>query len=240
MRPVLFAKADPSETFGVGPVAIADAGADVRVWDAIGDEPPPVLKDVAGVVLFGSQYNVEHADERPFIHSLRKLTTDAVEQDIPFLGICFGAQVLAWSLGAEIRKAPAREIGYVAIHPTAAAADDPLLGHYSDGDPGFQWHMDTFDLPVGAELLATGDTVTNQAFRLTDRPDGATWATQFHLEIDVPEMDLWIDEVAGTVEAEWGMTPEELRRAAAAQHERHEDLGREVFRRFVKVCRERS
>ena len=112
---------------------------------------------------------------------------------MPFLGICFGAQVLAWSLGAKIRKAPVREIGYVPLRPLGAAADDPLLSHYTDGDPVFQWHMDTFDLPGEAEQLATGDEVAAQAFRIGDR----TWATQFHLEIDRPEIDQWIDD-AGT------------------------------------------
>ena len=66
------------------------------------------------------------------------------------------------------------------LRPLAAAADDPLLSHYTDGDPVFQWHMDTFDLPGEAEQLATGDEVAAQAFRIGDR----TWATQFHFEID--------------------------------------------------------
>jgi GMP synthase (glutamine-hydrolysing) len=236
MRPVLFVKADPAETFGVGPAAVEDAGADVQVWDAIGGGPAPMLDDVSGVVLFGSSYNVEHADEQPFIHAMSTLTLDAIDRRVPFLGICFGAQVLAWSLGSDIRKAPVREVGYVPLRPLSSAADDPVLSHYGDGDPVFQWHMDTFDLPRGAELLATGDDVANQAYRIGE----TTWATQFHLEIDVPELELWVEEVAGTVEAEWGKSPAQLRAEAAIHHERHEDAGREVFRRFVKVARERS
>jgi GMP synthase-like glutamine amidotransferase len=229
-------KADAAETFGVGPAALADAGADLRVWDAIGGEPAPSLRDVAGVVLFGSSSNVEHADEQPFIYALRDLTRDAADAQVPFLGICFGAQVLAWTLGSDIRKAPAREIGYVPVHPLPAAASDPLLSHLVDGEPVFQWHMDTFDLPPNAKLLATGDGVENQAYRIGD----TTWATQFHLEIDVPEIELWVGEVAATIADEWGTSPEDLRAGAAEHHERHEDMGREVFRRFVKVTRERS
>ena len=71
------------------------------------------------------------------------------------------------------------------------AADDPLLSVYDDGDMVFQWHMDTFDLPAGATLLATGDDVTNQALRLND----VTWATQFHFEIDVPHVDQHLPRV---------------------------------------------
>src|SRR3954469_20085931 len=111
MKPLLFAKADLAETFGIGPTAVTDARAQVRIWDAINGEPAPSLDDVSGVVLFGSTYNIEHANEQPFIERLRTITLDALDQGTPFLGICFGAQVLAWSLGAEIRKAPVREIG---------------------------------------------------------------------------------------------------------------------------------
>jgi GMP synthase-like glutamine amidotransferase len=234
MRPLLFVRAEAADTFGVGPAAVADAGADVAVWDAIGGEPRPALDDVAGVVLFGSAFNVEHADEQPFIHQLKALTLDAIDAGVPFLGICFGAQVLAWSLGAEVRKADRREIGYVPISPLPAASNDPLISHYTDGEPVFQWHMDTFDLPDGAELLITGD-ITNQAYRVGD----AAWATQFHFEIDVPELDMWIDEMADSIEAEWGTSPDKLRAEADVHHERHERLGQETFRRFVGVVRAR-
>ncbi|HJX08094.1 MAG TPA: type 1 glutamine amidotransferase [Actinomycetota bacterium] len=233
MDPLLFAKGDAAETFGIGPTAATDAGANVRVWDAVGGEPAPPLDDVSGVVIFGSSYNIDHASEQPFIDRLRGVTLDALDRGTPFLGICFGAQILAWSLGAEIHKAPVREIGYVPLRPLAAAADDQVLSHYADGDPVFQWHMDTFDLPADAELLARGDDVAAQAYRVGDR----TWATQFHLEIDRAEIDLWIDEAGPSLEADWHTTSERMRTAAAAHQAHHEHLGAEVFRRFVKVAR---
>jgi GMP synthase (glutamine-hydrolysing) len=84
--------------------------------------------------------------------------------------------VLAWSLGAEVAKGPVREVGFEPLRPEPPAANDPLLSHYADGDMVFQWHMDTFELPRDAVLLARGDRVRNQAFRVGDR----TWGTQFH------------------------------------------------------------
>jgi GMP synthase-like glutamine amidotransferase len=235
MKPLLFVRADGSETFGIAPAAVARAGADTVIWDAIGGAPPPKLADVAGVVVFGSAFNVEHADEQPFIHAMRELTLEAVDRHTPYLGICFGAQVLAWSLGHAIEKAPVREVGYVPIRPTAAGASDPLLGHYADGDPVFQWHMDTFELPAGAALLATGDDVTNQAYRLDD----TTWATQFHFEIDRPEMDIWIDET-DDLEATWGTSAAAIRAEADVHQAAHEAKGAEVFGRFVRFVQERA
>jgi GMP synthase (glutamine-hydrolysing) len=236
MKPLLFVKADDFETFGVGPRAIADAGGEIRVWEAIAGHEPPHLDDVAGVVMFGSTYNVEHADEQPFIGEMRAVTLEALDRGVPYLGICFGAQVLAWSLGSPIDKAPVREVGYLPLRPLPAAADDPLLSVYEDGDAVLQWHMDTFELPPDAELLAVGDEVQNQAYRVGD----AAWATQFHLEVDLPELESWLDAVHDTVERDWGKGPGTLREEAAAHHEGHEERGREVFARFLKVARERA
>lgn len=233
MQPLLFAKADADETFGIGPVAVSDAGAEIRAWDAIHDEPTPSLDDVCGLVVFGSAFNIEHASEQPFIERLRAVTLDALDRGTPFLGICFGAQVLAWSLGADVRSAPVREIGYVPLRPLPAAAEDELLSHYADGDLVFQWHMDTFDVPDGAEQLATGDEIAAQAFRVGDR----AWATQFHFEIDRPEIELWIDGAGPSLETDWQTTSARLRTAAAAHQPRHEEQGTELFRRFVKVAR---
>jgi len=233
MKPLLFAKADADETFGIATTAVADVGAPIRVWDAIHGEPVPPLDDVSGVVVFGSSNNIDEADEQPFIGQLRAMTLDALDRGTPYLGICFGAQMLAWSLGAAIRRSPVREIGYVPLRPLAAANDDQLLSHYTDGDLVFQWHMDTFDLPADAEPLATGDHVASQAFCLNDR----TWATQFHFEIDRPEIDLWIEAAGPALETEWDTTSARLRTAASAHQARHEEQGAEVFRRFVEVAR---
>ena len=119
------------------------------------------------------------------------------------------------------------------LRPLPTATDDQILSHYADGDPVFQWHMDTFDLPTEAEQLASGDEVPAQAYRIGDR----TWATQFHLEIDRSEMDLWIDDIGPALETDWHTTSARLRNAAAAHQARHEHQGAEVFRRFVKVAR---
>jgi GMP synthase (glutamine-hydrolysing) len=236
MGSILFARADAFETFGIGSQTVADAGATIRVWEAVKGESAPRLDDIDGVVIFGSSSNIEHADEQRFIHALRDMTLETLDRELPFLGICFGAQVLSWSLGSSIEKAPVREVGYVPLRPVAEASADPVLGHYEDGAMVFEWHMDTFALPDGATLLATGDDVANQAYRLGDR----TWATQFHFEIDRAEMDLWLDEVAETVEADWGKSPAELRAEADRYQAAHERAGAEVFRRFVKATRERS
>jgi GMP synthase-like glutamine amidotransferase len=233
---LLFVRCDPVETFGVGAAAVEDAGADITIWEALEDERAPALDDVSGVVLFGSTFNVEHAGEQPFIGRVGALTRQAVEGRVPFLGLCFGAQILAWSVGSEVRKAPVREVGFEPVRMQDEAAADPILGHFRDGDPVFHWHMDTFEVPDGATLLATGDGVRNQALRLGD----AAWATQFHLVIDAAEAGVWMKSFAeegGDLATEWGKTPEQVQDEIASSMEQHEARGREVFRRFVEVAK---
>lgn len=236
MRPILLARCDPDETFGVAPDAFDAAGAPVRIWQALDGEPRPELDDVGGVVIFGSTYNVEHADEQPFIEELRRITLESLDRRIPYLGVCFGSQVLAWTLGAAVDKAAVREFGFVPVDPSPAAADDRLFGHLRGGDMAFQWHEDTFELPVGAELLVRGGAVEHQAFRVGDR----AWATQFHFEVDAAELERWLVAYGPDEElrSAWGAGREEIREQANAHLAAHEQRGREIFVRFAEVVDE--
>ncbi|HEX9122081.1 MAG TPA: type 1 glutamine amidotransferase [Actinomycetota bacterium] len=237
MKPILLVRNDAFETFGIAPATFAEAGVPVRVLEAIDPEAPRIsLDDVSGVVVFGSSSNVEHANEQPFIKELRELTLEALDRDLPYLGVCFGAQVLAWSLDCPVMKAPVREVGFEPLRIEPAAGHDPVLSHYRDGDMVFQWHMDTFELPDQAHLLATGDGVRNQAYRLGER----TWGVQFHFEIDGPEIELWLKEFAllGDLLEEWGKTSDQVWEETRRHLTAHEAKGREVFRRFADVARE--
>lgn len=236
MEPVLLVRNDAFETFGVAPGALEEAGVPTLVWEAVDGEPAPPLDQLSGVIMFGSSYNVEHAGEQPFIERGAELCRGAVDRGVPLLGVCFGAQLLAWGLGADVRKSPEREVGFEPVEPTRAAATDRLLGHYEEGDRVFQWHMDTYDLPEGAELLATADPVTNQAYRVGDR----AWGVQFHFEIDADEIELWLAEFAkqGDLEREWGKSAEQIRDETARYLDEHRRKGAEVFRRFAAVARD--
>lgn len=239
MKPILFVRCDAVDTLGIAPDAVRAVGADVRMWDTVDPEAVrPSLDEVDGVVLFGSTYNVEHADDQPFIKDVRELTLEAIDRGLPFLGVCFGAQVLAWALDADVDKAATREVGFERVHTKPAVATDPLLSHYHDGNMVFQWHEDTFEPPADAELLATGDQVRHQAFRVGDR----TWGVQWHLEIDRAELDHWLDTFGAEADlkTEWGKTAEQVRSEADMFLDAHEVRGRELFTRFVGVAREHA
>jgi len=235
MATLLFVRFDDDDTFGIAPAAVEGAGARIQVWNA--SDPAagrPSLEEFGGLVVFGSVDNVEHAEEKPFIKEAAELMREAVDRRTPVLGVCFGGQLLAWTLDAPVRRGPVRELGFEPIHSTPAAAGDPLFSHLAEGDRAFQWHMDTFDLPENAQLLATGDDVRNQAFRRGN----LAWGTQFHFEVDRAEIELWLDEFAaqGDLEAEWGKSPDRVREEMDRFIESHEARGRAIFERFARIA----
>jgi GMP synthase (glutamine-hydrolysing) len=231
MSTVLFVRCDASETFGVAPAAVKATGATVAVWNALdAGDARPSLDEIGGVVVFGSTFNVEHADEQPFIKLTAELIREAIDRRIPYLGVCFGGQLLAWALDAPVGQGPTREVGFEPIRPTEDAVHDRLFSHFADGDMAFQWHMDAFDLPEGATLLASGDRIANQAFRVGE----LAWGTQFHCEVNRSELEFWLDAFArqGDLLSEWGKSSQQVRDEAESYIVDHESRGREVFERF--------
>lgn len=234
MGPVLLVGHDHYETFGVVPAALEAAGLEVREHDSSRLGPPPTDPgQLGGLVVFGGVMNVDETVRFPFLAAERELVRRALDDGVPFLGICLGAQMLARALEVPVYRAPVREIGFSALHPTEVAQEDPLVSVFADGDMVFHWHEDTFDLPQGAVLLGTGDEVKVQAFRIGER----AWGLQFHLELDREELELWLRVAGPEGVAAWGSTPDELRAQADRFLHRQEERSRELFRRFAALVR---
>ncbi len=84
-------------------------------------------------------------------------------------------------------------------------------------------------------LLATGDHVRHQAFRVGER----AWGIQWHFEIDRPELESWLDifGMEGDLLTEWGKSAEEVRAEADTFMAEHEQRGRELFTGFTNVAK---
>ena len=117
-------------------------------------------------------------DSVPFIHRESDLIRMAAEHDIPFLGLCFGGQLMARVLGGKSFRSDRSEIGWLPVR-----TKDPEL--IPEG-PWFQWHFDTFALPPGARLIADTE-VGPQAYVI-----GRSLGLQFHPEVTPEIMDSWV------------------------------------------------
>jgi|GEM_PF-1506587 len=141
--------------------------------------PDPRLYDL--VVVYGGEMSAYDDRGHPWILQEMRFLEACLEAETRILGICFGSQILARVLGAEVFKCEVPEFGFKRVSLTAAGAKDPVLGCLGGEDGTFvaiQWHDDAWELPSGAELLASGERWANQAFRYGPRVLG----TQFHLE----------------------------------------------------------
>jgi GMP synthase (glutamine-hydrolysing) len=188
-----------SEPLGVLDPMLRERGFRVRYCNfAREPDAQPDVRRYYGLVVLGGPMNVDQT--RAFPHLLAEMDAirQALRREIPVLGICLGAQLLAGALGAVVRPNPVREIGWYRLHPTPAARSDTLFRHLEDAHDVFQWHAYTFDLPRDAVHLASTGTCANQAFRIGERAYGL----QFHLEADEAMIRRWLDVPAYRKEVE--------------------------------------
>jgi GMP synthase (glutamine-hydrolysing) len=146
-----------------------------------GDPLPETMAEHAGAVIFGGPQSANDPDD--FIRREIDWIGVPLKEGKPYLGICLGAQMFARHLGERVgyHEEGKAEIGYYPIYPTLAAreiCDWP--------DVVYQWHREGFDVPRGAELLASGDIFKNQAFRY-----GSGYGVQFHAEVTHAMMCRW-------------------------------------------------
>ena len=103
-------------------------------------------------------------DNTTAVTGTRATLRDALHRDLPTLGICLGAELLAQAAGASAR--PCRpEYGYRPVTLAAAAATDPLLKDLPSKFDAFHAHAFATDLPQHATALAHSDHAL-QAYRL--------------------------------------------------------------------------
>lgn len=166
---------------------LADAGYDVRYCD-IGLNELNAAGFVAAdlVIVLGGPIGVYEEDKYPFLSQEIGLIRARLAAKRPTLGICLGAQLMARALGARVYPGPAKEIGFSPLTLTDAGRASCLS--VFEGKPVLHWHGDTFDLPVGATLLASTQICTQQAFSLDRNAIGF----QFHPEAGAAGFERWL------------------------------------------------
>jgi len=170
-----------------GPHRVLDAcGAlHVRTVKPLAGQPLPAQDEVAGAVVMGGPMGVHELDRHPGLASEREWLAEALRREMPLLGICLGAQLIASALGAEVRLGEGPELGYAPVE--ILDAGDPLLGALAPSTAVLHWHGEAFDLPEGATHLARSERTEVQAFRRGD-----AWGVLFHPESDLALLEAWL------------------------------------------------
>lgn len=200
----------------VPPGLIADELQEMHAdWQLIrldNGERLPMVQSGDKVIVLGGKMSANDDRLFPFLVELKLWIRDAVGKNIPYLGICLGAQLLAAALGAKVVGNRWGERGNCYVSLTEEGKDDPLLDGLPEQPTAFQWHDDSFDLPEGAALLASSAVCPHQAFRV-----GTAWGVQFHPEVTPEIISEWASEkpeaVAGLI-TEWREWENNYRAAA--------------------------
>jgi GMP synthase (glutamine-hydrolysing) len=202
-----------------------------RAWDEPVEDLEP--RDFAAIIPLGGNGHAWDADRVPVLRSQRLLLREAVQGGVPVFGVCLGGQLLASALGGEVRPAEEAEIGWLEITPTGDAGADPVFQVLERATGVYQWHMDVFELPLGATVLASSEAAPNQAFRA----DGAeAWGIQFHPEVTPDLFELWISRHPDEV-AELGVDIEALRSAVYKGAEESLSFCAALFDAFIDRVR---
>ncbi len=173
----------PHEPMGYIEEILKEKGVEyeyVRVYE--GERPE--FRDATHVVIMGGPMGVYEEDRYPFLKEEKEFIRRAFEKNVPILGVCLGAQLIASALGKNVYPYR-KELGWFTVEKVE---NDFIVEDLPEKLVVFQWHGDTFDLPDGAKLLYTGDLVRNQAFRI-----GNAVGLQFHLEVTPEIVRDWVE-----------------------------------------------
>jgi GMP synthase-like glutamine amidotransferase len=130
----------------------------------------PAMDSFDLLILCGGGMDVDQEAIHPWLKPEKQFINAAIQQKKKILGLCLGAQLIADVMGARVYPNSAWETGWHTVQLPATGENIKV----------FEWHAYTFDLPKGAELLATNSNCRNQAYRVGSQ----ILAYQFHPEAD--------------------------------------------------------
>ena len=182
------------------------------------------------LIMMGGPMGVYEQDAHPWIACQLRRLAQRLAAGRPTLGVCFGAQMMAQAMGAQVFAGPHMEIGF---HPVEIHRPDSPLRHVADV-PVLHWHGDTFDLPPDVELLASSPLYAHQAFRRGPN----LLALQFHAEMGLdPRFDAWI-ACGEAALARAGVSEPELRAAHDVHGPRAVSAGQAMVAEWLEGLRD--
>jgi GMP synthase (glutamine-hydrolysing) len=220
---------------GVFGHAIRDSGATLDSWLVSQREQPPddpVAYDA--VISLGGAMHPDQEAAYPWLAREKSLLRELLELEVPLLGVCLGAELVAAAAGGQTRRAASPEIGWYQVKTTDEAERDPLLGPLRSGFEALEWHSYEVTVPEGTAPLARSATCL-QAYRVGT----SAWGIQFHAEVTLADFEAWLDDYRSDPDAV-ALDAEDLRSRTRAAITAWNGLGRELCARFLAVAAARK
>jgi GMP synthase-like glutamine amidotransferase len=215
VKPALIITHLPDRQDGIVRDALHAAGCTVIERNPGDREALPAAADIAGVVTLGGRQSATRVAQDPFLAAEVELLREALEQRVPVLGMCLGAQLLAVAAGGTVSYAGQMNAGWPELSVLPAAAADPLFGAFPARLPVLKWHEDIIEMPPHAIELGTTPGPGAALFRI----GACAWGSQAHLEL-TPSMLIegWTSDPADVEEIESAGHRIEVFRAQSRSH----------------------
>ncbi|NEQ79609.1 MAG: glutamine amidotransferase [Moorea sp. SIO2I5] len=163
------------------------------------------------VIILGGPIGAYDESDYPFLKDELHIIEQRLAANLPTIGICLGAQLMARALGARVYPGGVKEIGWAPIELSYAGQKSPLNYLAKEHTAVLHWHGDTFDLPDGATHLASSSKYKNQAFSWGE----CGLALQFHPEVTAAGLEHWFVGHAYEISSTPDLSVAELRKDTA-------------------------
>ena len=193
-----------------------------------GEKIPGEVGEGDGLIIMGGPMGVYEQDRYPFLRQEIHLIEQALRERKPLLGVCLGSQLLAATLGAKVTKGKQKEIGWYPVTLSQQAKADPLWQEVESPFTAYHWHGDVFELPRGAEPLASSALTPCQAFRYGDNVYGFL----FHMEVTEKIIREMVQTFTQELQEE-NVDGRQIVKAVKSHLPRLQNIGRDVFRRWA-------
>lgn len=152
--------------------------------------PPITLDDYSGVILGGSSFNisddVKSSLQQRVEDDLAAVLARVVDQDVPFLGLCYGVGAITRHIGGTVDREFGEPVGAIEVTLTPSGRQDALLAGLGERFWAFVGHKEACSaLPTTAEVLAIGVDCPVQMYRVGRN----VYVTQFHPELDADDLE---------------------------------------------------
>ena len=213
---------------------LAGQGIAFDVFDTeAGQAYPRSIAGYRALALLGGEMSAN--DDLASLRQAERLILQALDADVPVIGHCLGGQLIARALGAPVGPSPAPEIGWQALQVAGTKAARGWFGAPAERMV-YQWHQESFELPRGAELLASSAACPHQAFAI-----GPNLALQFHVELDAHKLADWSASVDPSFLRLQTQHPTTVQRGSVMREQgktalpRQERLAERLYRRWLGI-----
>ncbi|MCV7320604.1 type 1 glutamine amidotransferase [Mycolicibacterium confluentis] len=202
---------------------------------SLDQRPARPIGEYAAMVVMGGSPQVDEEDKHPWLVTEKAAIREAVDNGTPYLGVCFGAQLLADVAGGVVRPATVPRHGWGDVVRCGGADGDPVFGGLPTVFRTVVWQHYEIECPPNATQMARSATALH-GFRIDGKP---AWGTQFHPEAGPVEIRSWIDSL-NSVDEITSDAAELVLAEAEVYHRQQLLLSDTICGAFLRVVDERS